>query len=126
LQADPVIVNAQIAVTAALDGIGPHCADLLRHHADISPLAAVIGEAVIAQAVLEMTEQHDVVLEGDVRATSASAAPATAATTESSASAAAESATSAAADTSSTAAERGALAAAACDTSGRRPELSGA
>ena len=95
-------MNAEISIPVTLDRIGPHHADLLRHHADIGPLAAVIGEAIIAQAVLQMTEQDDVVLERDVRAasaaTSTTAAESTAAaTTKASASAAAESAATAAA-----------------------------
>ena len=60
-------MDAKISVAAAVDRIGPHRIDLLRHHADIGFLAAVIGEAVVTQAVLQMTEQHDIVLERDVR-----------------------------------------------------------
>src|SRR5262245_35940168 len=90
-QAESVVVNAEISIPATLDRIGPHHADLLRHHADIGFGAAVIGEAVVAQPVLQMPQQHDVVLERDVR-TASTATPAAAA--ESTAPAAAESAAS--------------------------------
>ena len=51
---------------------------LLRHNADIEFVAAVIGEAIEAEAVVEPAQQGDVVLEPNVGA--ASAAPAAAAT----------------------------------------------
>src|ERR1043165_9151862 len=91
-QAKPVIVHSQIAVAAARDCIGPDHADLLRHHANPSLLASVIGKAIIAHAILQIAEQHDVMLERNI-----GAAPA-AATAESAAATAAESATTAAAE----------------------------
>src|SRR4029453_9493202 len=84
-QAESVVVNAEIAIVATLDRVGPHHADFLRHHADIGFGAAVIGEAVVAQPVLQMPQQNDVMLERDVRAasaaTSTTAAESTAAAT---------------------------------------------
>jgi hypothetical protein len=59
-------MDAKIAVAASLHCIGPYRADLLRHYADIGFFAAVIGEAVVTQSVLQVTQQHDVVLERDV------------------------------------------------------------
>ena len=64
LQAKHVIVHPEKAIAAALDRIGSHHTDLLRHHADIGLLASVIGEAVVAQSIFQMTQRHDVVLAG--------------------------------------------------------------
>src|SRR6185295_13485576 len=80
-QAKPVIMHAQIAVAAARDCIGPDHADLLRHHPDIGLLASVIGKAIVAQAILQMAEQHDVMLERNIRTASAAAAESAAAAT---------------------------------------------
>ena len=85
-------MDAKITVAAALDRIGPDHTDLLRHHADIGLLAPVIGEAVVAQSVFQMTQQHDVVLERDIRTASA------ATTAESAATAAAKTAATSAAE----------------------------
>jgi len=85
-------VHPEGAVPAAADRIRHDDLHLLRHHADIGLVAAVVAEAIEAKAVVELTEKSDVVLEGDV----GPAAPATAAAP---ASAAAESpATAASAD----------------------------
>ena len=72
-------MHPEIAVAAALDGVGPHCIDLLRHHADIGLVAAVVGKAIVAESVFQMAEQHNVVLERDVRSASAATSAATAA-----------------------------------------------
>src|SRR5690242_15980449 len=63
LQAEPVVVNAQIAVAAACYCARHHRLHLLCHHADIGSGAAEVAEAVIAEAVVEMAEQDDVVLQ---------------------------------------------------------------
>src|SRR6185295_8266062 len=63
----------------------------LRHHPDIGLVAAEIAEAVIAEAIVQMPEQHDVMLQRDVGAsatTSAAAAATTAKPTSTAASAA--------------------------------------
>src|SRR5262249_40663069 len=61
---------------------------LLRHHTHIRLVAAVVGEAVEAEAIIEVPKQHDVMLERDV-GPPATAAPA--ATAEASATATAHS-----------------------------------
>ena len=45
---------------------GHHGLHLLRHHADIGLVAAVVAEAIEAEAVVEMAEHDDVVLQPDV------------------------------------------------------------
>src|SRR5262249_60105833 len=74
-QAEPVVVDTQIPIAAARHCVRPHCLHFLRHHADIGLVAAEIAEAVVAEAVVEMTKQDDVVLERNV------GTPATAAAT---------------------------------------------
>src|SRR5262245_41920924 len=82
LKLDPelFVEDSQIAVAAAHNGAGHDRLHLLRHHADIGPVAAVVAEAIIAEAVVEMAEQNDVMLEHDVRSPPAAAAAAHAAT----------------------------------------------
>jgi hypothetical protein len=86
--ADFVIEDAQVAVRTALDRIRPNNLHFLRHDADVRLVAAVIGKPVEAKAVVEVTEQDDVVLERDVRTPAATAAAATTATTTAATSAA--------------------------------------
>src|SRR5215470_5530042 len=74
LHADFVVEDAQISVTAAHNCIRPDSLHLLRHYADIGLVAAVIAEAIESKAVVEMTEQRDVVLECDVRSPTTAAA----------------------------------------------------
>src|SRR5690349_13112725 len=81
-----LVIDPQIAVLAAHNGVRCNGLHFLRHHADIGALAAVVAEPVVPQAVVEMAKQDDVMLERDVRApsaaaTTASAAAAAAATT---------------------------------------------
>ena len=90
-QSQPIVGNAHIAVSAARYGFRHHGLHLLRHHPDIGGVAAVVDEAIIAEAVVEPPEQHDIVLEAHVGATPAAATPA-AATSAAAASAAAEAA----------------------------------
>src|SRR5262249_46494322 len=80
-------------------------------------VAAVVGEAIVAQSVIEMTQQHDVVLERNIR--TASAATSSAAT-------AAESTTATATETTTATAAEGCVATApelppAAPTPPRRP-----
>src|SRR4029078_70415 len=77
------VVDTQVAVVTADDSIRPHGLNFLRHYADITLVAAVVAEAIEAEAIVEMPEQDDMVLERDVGTSSAtaSAAAATAATT---------------------------------------------
>src|SRR5262245_2545492 len=72
--AQPVVVHAQDAFRIAAHRIGPHELHLLRHHADIALVAAVVAEAVEAKTIVEATEERDVVLDADVGAASASTA----------------------------------------------------
>src|ERR1700738_141366 len=66
LQAELVVEDTQIAVAAAQYRRGHNCLDFLRHHADIGLVAAVVAEAVEAEAVIEVADEGDVVLEHDV------------------------------------------------------------
>ena len=88
-QAEPVVVDPEIAVAAARHRVRHHRLHLLRHHADIGLVAAEIAEAVVAEAVVEMAEQDDVVLQRDVGTPATAAATAATAATESAAAAAA-------------------------------------
>src|SRR5262249_60107034 len=70
----------QMAVGAAPDRARPHLLHFLRDHADIGPVAAVVGEAIEAKAVVEPADEHDVVLERNVGAPAAATAAETSAT----------------------------------------------
>jgi hypothetical protein len=80
-----LVVHPQIAVAAARHGLRRDLHDLLRHDANVRFAAAVIAEAIEAEAIVQITQENDVMLEHDVRApaaaASATATPATAATT---------------------------------------------
>src|ERR1700722_4807148 len=73
-----VVVHTQIAVAAARDRFRHDLLHLLGHDADIGLVAAVVAEAIEAEAVVEVAEQRDVVLEQDVGPASATAATAAA------------------------------------------------
>src|ERR1700722_19396120 len=64
--AELVVVHTQIAVAIARDRFRYDLLHLLGHDADIGLVAAVVAEAIEAQAVVETAEQRDVVLEHDV------------------------------------------------------------
>src|SRR6266700_2192490 len=66
LQAELVVGDTQIAVAAAQYRRGHDCLDFLRHHADIGLVAAVVAEAIEAEAVIEVAEKRDVVLKHHV------------------------------------------------------------
>src|SRR5689334_20823517 len=74
-----LVIDPQIAVLAAHNGVRCYGLHFLRHHADIGARAAVVAEPVVPQAVVEMAKQDDVMLERDVRAPSAAATTASAA-----------------------------------------------
>ena len=71
-------MDPKVAVSTAEYGIRPQRTYLLRDDADIRLLAAVICKAVVAEAIVEPTEQHDVVLEPYVRSTPTTTASAAA------------------------------------------------
>src|SRR4030088_2957604 len=75
-------MDPEIAVTAARHGIRPHRLHLLCNHADISLVATEIAEAVVAETVVEMAQQDDVVLHCEI-GTPATATSASTATTSS-------------------------------------------
>src|SRR6187397_2742108 len=72
------VVDTQVAVVTADDSIRPHGLNFLRHYADITLVAAVVAEAIEAEAIVEMPEQDDMVLERDVGTSSATATAAAA------------------------------------------------
>jgi mannose-1-phosphate guanylyltransferase len=112
LEAEPefFVLDAQGTITVSHDGLRHDRLNLLRHHANVGTVAAVVAEPIVAKAVRQVAEQGDIVLEPDVRSTPAAAATAAAATTattaaaESATATAAESATAAAAESTTTAA----------------------
>src|SRR5216684_947299 len=75
-QSELVVEDSQVAIAAAHDRLRHYAAHLLRDHAHIGLVAAVVAEAVEAESVVETAEQHDVVLERDVGSPPASAAAA--------------------------------------------------
>jgi len=94
-QTELVVVHSQVAVASSRHRLWRYLRNLLGNDANIGRVAAVIAEAVQAKPIVEITDQNDVVLEPDVRTTSAAAT--TAATTAATAAAAGHSATAAAA-----------------------------
>ena len=68
-QSEPFVGHPKIAVATDSDRIGSYGSDFLRNHPDIGLLAAVVREAVVTETVVEPAQQHDIVLQPDVRAT---------------------------------------------------------
>jgi hypothetical protein len=89
LDAELVVEDPQVAVVVAYHGLRHDRLHFLRYHADVCAVAAIITEAIVTQAVLEIAEKDDIVLEAYIGPSSA-AATAAASTTAASASAAAE------------------------------------
>jgi hypothetical protein len=108
LDAYLVVEDPQVAILPPRHCVRLNHLHILRHHADVSSVAAVIAEAIKADTIAEMTEKNDVMLDRDVRSPSAAAAAtaATAAATAATATSHAATATSHAA-TAATAAETG-------------------
>ena len=73
-ESELVVVDSEIAVPASRDRIGPQRRDLLGDDADIGLVAAEIAESVVAQTIVEMSEQNHVVLQRQIRAPSTAAA----------------------------------------------------
>src|SRR5215475_3432069 len=95
LEAEPIVEDAQVAVAPAHDCLRHDGLHVLRHHADIGLVAAVVAEAIEAEAVVEMAEQRDVVLQRNIGPPSAAAAKTAAASPEAAATAAEATATAA-------------------------------
>ena len=81
LDPEPVVKNAQGAVPITNNGLRQDSLNLLRHHADIGTVAAVIAEAIVAETIRKMTEQNDIVLERDVGSSTTTTATTTTTTT---------------------------------------------
>jgi hypothetical protein len=79
LDAYLVVEDPQVAILPPRHCVRLNQLHILRHHADVSSIAAVIAEAIKANTIAEMTEKNDIVLDRDVG--SASTATATAAAT---------------------------------------------
>src|SRR4029077_7220737 len=75
-----VVADTQSAITIMHDGLRHGRLNLLRHHAHVSAVAAIVAEPIVAKAVRQVDEQHDIVLESDIRAPAAAATTAEAAT----------------------------------------------
>ncbi len=85
-----MIIDLEVAVAAACHRLRHQRLDFLRDDADISFTASEIAETVIAEAVVEIAEKDDVMLQRKIGtpATPAAATPTTSAAMETSASAA--------------------------------------
>ena len=81
-KAKPVVEDPEIAISSTRDGCRHDRLHLLRHDSDIGRVAAIIGEAVIAQAIIKTPEQDNIVLEPYIGAPSTAAATATSTTAE--------------------------------------------
>lgn len=77
LDANLVVVDPQVAVLTTHDGLRHSCLHFLRHHTDVSSIAAIIAEAIVAKAVGEMAEKDNIVLERDIGSSPAAAAATT-------------------------------------------------
>src|SRR5271166_4614412 len=74
-QSEQIVGDAHIAVGTERHRFWRHGLHLLRHHADICGMTAVVDEAIVSEAVVEPPEQHDIVLEPHIGATPGPAAP---------------------------------------------------
>jgi hypothetical protein len=96
-ETEPLIVDTQIAIAGASDRVGSHHLHFVRDHPNVRLVTAVVCEAIVTETVVEPTEEHNVVLEVDVRppptTTTAAAAESFAATTKSSTTGTAETTT---------------------------------
>src|SRR5215471_10479583 len=66
LQAELVVEDLKVAVSAAHDRLRHDRLHFLRHDADIDSVTAVIAEAIETKAVLQMAEKRDVVLKRNI------------------------------------------------------------
>jgi hypothetical protein len=70
---------AEIAIRTALDRLRHHLLYVLRNHTNKGLTAAIVDEPVKAKTVTEAANEHDVVLESDVRSSSTATPPTSAA-----------------------------------------------
>ena len=77
------VVNCQIAVAITRDGRGCDALYVLSDDAHIGFVAAIVAEAVEAEAVVEIAEKDNVVLQADIGTASAASATTAAAATAS-------------------------------------------
>src|SRR3954454_3336088 len=75
LHADLVIEDPQLAVGALRDRLRHYRLHFLRHDADVARVAAVVDKAIEAEAVVEIAEERDVVLQRHVRTPATATAP---------------------------------------------------
>ncbi len=78
-QAELVVEDPQIAISIAGDRLRHHRPHFLCDDADVGVVAAIVAEAVEADAVVQTAEQDDVMLEPDIGPAAAAAAAAPAA-----------------------------------------------
>jgi hypothetical protein len=78
LDAYLVVEDPQVAILPPRHCVRLNQLHILRHHADVGSVAAVIAEAIKADTVAEMTEKNDVVLDRDVGSASTASASAAA------------------------------------------------
>jgi|SRR5580704_10530830 hypothetical protein len=71
------VMHAEEAIRSPLDGLGNHVFHLLSDHADIGFVAAIVTEAIDAEAVWKPADEDDVVLEADIGSPPAAAPTAT-------------------------------------------------
>ena len=65
-QAEHLVIHPQISVRSTSDRVWHDLLHFLRHNANIKVIAALVTEAIEAEAVVEITEERDVVFEPGV------------------------------------------------------------
>src|SRR6478735_2306111 len=73
-KAELLVEDPQVSVVTTSHRLRCNLLHLVRHDTDIGLLAVVVAETIEVQAIGKPAEQHDVVLQGDVRPPSASTA----------------------------------------------------
>src|SRR6476661_1120080 len=73
-KAELLVEDPQVSVATTSHRLRCNLLHLVRHDTDIGLLAVVVAETIEVQAIGKPAEQHDVVLQGDVRPPSASTA----------------------------------------------------
>ena len=122
-QSEPFVRHPKIAVATDSDRIGSYGSDFLCNHSDIGLVATVVREAVVTETVVEPAQQHDIVLQLDVRAAPTAATAAT--TAKAAAATAAKASAATAAECRRPSAAAGEPGPATMTDARRRPEISG-